>query len=98
MSIRGSGVSMGSLWTFIGKPRNRQVLSWIGGGIVAVAAGAWTVVTYVWPADETAKIVCAQQGSIAAGHNAIGNTITYNGGAPPGAGNGTTSCADATKP
>jgi hypothetical protein len=85
---------MASVWSIIGKPSNRQALSWLGGGIVAVAAGAWAVVTYVWPADRGASTVCAQQGSVAAGHNASGNTITYNAQAPGGA---ATSCADTTK-
>ncbi len=66
---------MGSLWSFIAKPENRQVFSWVGGGFVAVAVGAWAVVTYVWPASETAKTVCAQQG-IALGGNVSGSTVT----------------------
>jgi hypothetical protein len=34
---------MSSVWSFFAKPKNRQVLSWIGGGLVAIAAGAWAV-------------------------------------------------------
>lgn len=91
---------MASPWEFVAKPKNRQILSWIGGGLVACAAGAWAVVTYVWPThDGAAKLVCAQQGSIAGGRDASGNTITYNGGAPAGVGNGgaVVSCADTAK-
>ena len=37
-----------SLWSIIAKPRNRQILSWVGGGVAAVAGGIWVVVTYGW--------------------------------------------------
>jgi hypothetical protein len=43
---------MKSLWSFIAKPKNREVLSWIGAGIVAVAAGGFAAVTYLWPAHD----------------------------------------------
>jgi hypothetical protein len=85
---------MGSLLAFIAKPKNRAILSWVGGGIVTVAVGAWAVVTYVWPAHESPSIVCAQGGSVAAGRDVSGNTITYNGSTPPG---GAAPCTDAAK-
>jgi len=92
---------MGSLWSILAKPKNRAVLSWIGSGLVVIAAGIWAVVTYIWPphasTHEDASVVCAQQGSIAAGRNASGNTITFNGGAPAGAGGQVVSCADTGK-
>jgi hypothetical protein len=88
---------MGSLLAFIAKPKNREILSWVGGGIVTMAVGAWAVVTYVWPADESPSIVCAQGGSIAAGRDASSNTINYNGNIPAGAGSGAAPCADAAK-
>jgi hypothetical protein len=70
---------MASLWSFIAKPKNRQVLSWVGGGIVAVAVGAWAVVTYVWPAHHEASpsTNCAQQG-VAIGGSVSGSTVTNN--------------------
>jgi hypothetical protein len=40
-------------------------------------------------------VVCAQQGGIAAGRDASGNTVTYNGALP--AGGGAVACADTTK-
>jgi hypothetical protein len=70
---------MPSLWSQIAKPKNRQVLSWLGGGIVAVAVGAWAVVTYIWPASEPAKSLCAQQGVAIAGNvsgSTVSNTVT----------------------
>ena len=88
---------MGSLWSFVTKPKNRQVLSWAGGGIAVAAAGLWAVVTYVWPPHEPPKVVCAQQGSVAAGGNASGNIITFNGPATAGAGSGAAPCVDTAK-
>jgi hypothetical protein len=88
---------MDSPWSILVKAKNRQILSWIGGGIIAVATGLWAVVTYVWPAHESGKVVCAQQGSVASGRDASGNTITYDGGVPSGAGSGAASCADTAK-
>jgi hypothetical protein len=86
---------MRSVWTFIRKPSNRRLLSWLGGGGAIAAAGIWAVVTYLWPAHESPKTVCAQEGAIAAGRDASGNTVNYTGGAP--AGGGATTCADTTK-
>jgi hypothetical protein len=86
---------MSSIGTFIRKPSNQRLLSWLGGGGAVAAAGIWAVVTYLWPAHETPKEVCAQQGSIAAGRDASGNTVNYHGGAPTGG--GAITCADAAK-
>jgi hypothetical protein len=85
-----------SFLSVIAKPKNRQILSWVGGGIIAVATGAWAIVTYVWPAHDGVKAVCAQQGSVAGGRDASGNTIIYSG-AAPGAGTRTTACVETDK-
>jgi len=85
---------MNSIWTFVRKPSNRQLLSWLGGGGAVAAAGIWAVVTYIWPAQDTPKSVCAQQGSIAAGRDASGNTVNYHGALP--ANGGAVTCADTT--
>jgi hypothetical protein len=69
------GYRMQSLWSFVAKPKNREVLGWIGGGAVALAAGAWAVVTYVWPAHEPGKTACVQQGIIVGG-NVSGSTVS----------------------
>jgi len=85
---------MRSIWSFVRKPGNQRLLSWLGGGGAVAAAGIWAVVTYVWPAHDAAKTVCSQQGGIAAGRDASGNTVNYSGGAP--AGGGAATCADTT--
>jgi hypothetical protein len=86
---------MNSIWRFIRKPSNQRLLSWLGAGGAVGGAGIWAVVTYIWPAHHAPGVVCAEQGSIAAGRDASGNTVNYNGAVP--AGSGTTTCADTTK-
>jgi len=86
---------MSYIWDFVRKPSNQRLLSWLGGGGAVAAAGIWAVVIYIWPAHDEPKVVCAQQGSVAAGRNASGNTVTYNGGAP--AGGSAVTCADTAK-
>lgn len=66
---------MGSVWAFLRKPSNRQLLAWLGGGAVVIAGGIWTVVTYVWPAHEAPTTVCADQ-SVVVGGNVSGSTVT----------------------
>ena len=76
----GSGDIMNSLWSIIGQPKNRQIISWIGGGIVAVAAGAFAVVTYLWPAhDSKGGVNCAENASIASQGDVSHVTINANG-------------------
>jgi len=86
---------MSDIWAFIRKPSTQKVLTWLGGGGAVAAAGIWAVVTYIWPAHEAPKVVCGQQGGIAAGRDASGNTVNYSGALP--AGGGTVTCADTTK-
>jgi hypothetical protein len=88
---------MNPIWSLVSKSKNRQILSWAGGGLVAVAAGAWAVVVYLWPAHEATRTACAQQGSIVAGRDASGNTITYNSGSVGAASGASASCDDTTK-
>jgi hypothetical protein len=69
------GAHMGSVWTFVRKPSNQRLLSWLGGGGVVIAAGIWAVVTYVWPAHESPKVECVQQG-VKIGGSVSGSTVT----------------------
>jgi len=92
---------MGSLWSFLSASKNQKTLSWIGGGLVVVAGGAWAIFTYLWPHEapspEGPKIVCAQPGGIAAGRDANGNTITINGNAQVATGAKQAPCVEAGK-
>jgi hypothetical protein len=35
------------LWKFVWNGKNREILSWLGGGAVIIVAGTWTLVTYL---------------------------------------------------
>jgi hypothetical protein len=37
---------LSSVWDFVKDPDNRVVLSWIGGGIAAIAAAIWAVIRF----------------------------------------------------
>jgi hypothetical protein len=68
---------MGRLWKFLKKERNRQVLGWLGGGLVVVATGAWAAFVYFVPAPKPS--VEASCGGIAIGGNVSGTVITAEG-------------------
>ena len=53
---------MGSVWAFVRKPGNRQLLSWLGGGGAVAAGGIWAMVTYLWPAHEGPKVEVSAAG------------------------------------
>jgi hypothetical protein len=38
---------LASIWDFLKDANNQAVLSWIGGGIVVIAAAIWAVVKFV---------------------------------------------------
>jgi hypothetical protein len=87
-----------SIWTFVKKSENREILSWIGGGVVIVAGALWAVVTFLWP-DHSATTVCAKQGSIAAGRDASRNRITTKtvGSSAPAGSEGSVACVEGAK-
>jgi hypothetical protein len=51
----------------------------------------------MWPHEEGPKIVCAQQGGVAAGRDANGNTITINGNTQVATGAKQAPCVEAGK-
>ena len=95
VSSGGGNAGMSDIWAFIRRPSNQKLLTWLGGGGAVAAAGIWAVVTYIWPTHEAPKVECAQQGSIASGRDASGNTVNYNGGALTGG--VAVSCTDAAR-
>ncbi len=50
-----------SFWAQLWDEKRRALISWVASGLVAVLAGGWAVVTYVWPHGDD-KPVCAQLG------------------------------------
>jgi hypothetical protein len=81
-----------SLWTFVRKPSNQRLLSWLGGGGAVAAAGIWAVITYSWPAHKSPTAECIHQGVKIGGNvsgSRVSNTVSGTETAGP--------CLDATK-
>jgi hypothetical protein len=72
---------LSSVWDFVKDPNNQAVLSWMGGGIAAVAAGIWAVVRFRAKNgdDKSSKPgVSADRGSVAAGGNIVGSPVNID--------------------
>lgn len=74
---------MSRLWEFLRQQQNRQVLGWLGGGLVVVATGAWAAFVYFVPAQKPSEPrpanVEASCGGVAVGGSVSGTTITAGG-------------------
>jgi hypothetical protein len=62
-----------NLWSLARQPTNRAGLSWIGGGIVAVAVALWTVFIYFAPPNKSEPSVQASCGGVVAGRDISSN-------------------------
>ncbi len=87
---------MGDLWAYLTSPESRDTLSWLGGGLAAVAGAIWTVVTFLLskpaapkaaatpaPALAPAQELLSDRGAQAAGRDISqnsGNTTTAQNG------------------
>jgi hypothetical protein len=73
---------MMQFWSFLRLKTNREILAWIGGGLVVVITGLWTAFVYF---SDTPKVtastpsVQASCGSVGVGGNVSGATITAGG-------------------
>jgi len=71
---------MSSLWEFIRQKRNREVLGWLGGGLVVAATGLWAAIVYFFPPQKPAEPrsanVQADCGGVAIVGGVTGATIT----------------------
>ncbi len=76
---------MGDLWAYLTSPESRDTLSWLGGGLAAVAGAIWTVVTFLFskpaapkaaatPAPAPAQELLADRGAQAAGRDIFQNS------------------------
>lgn len=69
------------IWAFLSDPQSREVLTWLGGGLVVVAGGAWTVIKFFATREVRAKAgptppshrVTSRDGVAAGGNVSIGN-------------------------
>jgi hypothetical protein len=82
--IAEAGVTrMRTLWQFLRRESNRQVLGLLGGGLVALVAGAWAVFVFLFP-PETGRdahpvSTVESQGGVAAGRDINARDITVEG-------------------
>lgn len=73
-------MALSLVWKFLGKDKNRAVLGWLGAGVVVVIGALWAAFVYFVPASKPGSPgVEANCGSVAAGGNVIGTTITATG-------------------
>ena len=69
---------MRRLWSFIEQKSNREILGWVGGGLVIIVAGLWTAFVYFATPEKTPSnpSVSANCGSVGVSGNVSGATIT----------------------
>jgi hypothetical protein len=74
---------MATLWGFLLKKSNREIIAWLGGGAVVVITALWTGFVYLLPPkkeDGGGSIkVEAHCGSAAVQGNLLGSSITIGG-------------------
>jgi hypothetical protein len=71
----GAAMLLG-LWRFIKDRKNRELVSWLGGGAVVIVAGIWTVFVFFLnhdkkPGSSTATVVNPSGTVIAPGGDAV---------------------------
>ena len=72
-------MALSTMWSFLQNKKNREVLGWVGAGLAVVIGGLWTAFVYFSPPNKTSAsgpTVHASCGSVAAGGNVSGATIT----------------------
>jgi hypothetical protein len=84
-SVRGRAPTR-ELWRFLQQEKNRQLLGWLGGGVIVLAGGLWVVVTFFsspHPPPQAPDVNVQAPGGVAAGRDIRGSTITVHPSAPP---------------
>jgi hypothetical protein len=70
------------MWKFLRNKSNREVLGWIGGGLVVVCGAAWAVFVFLYtptkssPTPAAPATVQADCGGVAIGGDVAGSTVT----------------------
>ncbi len=63
-----------TIWAFLTDPANREILAWIGGGIVVAAGGIWAVIKFFAKKPDRRSVI-ADRGSVAIGGDARNSPI-----------------------
>jgi hypothetical protein len=82
------GALVRKLWPFLQQDKNRQVLGWLGGGVVVFAGGLWAVVNFLsssHPPPQGPDVHVEAPGGVGAGGDIRSSTITVHPQAPPAA-------------
>jgi hypothetical protein len=68
------------MWDWLKDPENRNVLAWLGSGLVVAAGGLWAVFTYLHPAESgsSAPSVQVEQGVGAGGDISVGGDLNVS--------------------
>jgi hypothetical protein len=70
---------MGAYWKFVRQKRNREVLGWLGGGLVVAVTGLWAAIIYLFPPQKPSELrpanIQANCGGVAIGGSVTGATI-----------------------
>lgn len=69
------------MWDWLKDPENRNVLAWLGSGLVVLAGGLWAVFTYLHPAESgsSSPSVQVEQGVGAGGDIEVGGDLNVSG-------------------
>jgi hypothetical protein len=67
-----------AVWASLKDPANREILGWIGGGIIVVVSGLWAGIKFL-SKKEPRPSAQAANGGVAAGRDMIGNQIDTGG-------------------
>jgi hypothetical protein len=69
------------MWDWLKDPENRNVLAWLGSGLVVLAGGLWAVFTYLYPPGpgSTPPNVQVEHGVGAGGSISVGGDLNVSG-------------------
>ena len=70
---------MSGIWSFLGSKKNRDIITWVAGGLAAVIVALWTAFVYFHPpkidAGDGKGGVSASHGGVSVGGNVTNSTI-----------------------
>ena len=69
------------MWRFLRNKSNREILSWLGGGLVVICGAAWAVFVFFYSSGQNTPAAAssstqAECGSIAVGGDVVGGNIS----------------------